>query len=197
MATTGGLRERKKETTRRALHDAAMRLTAEHGLDDVTVEAIADAAGVSRRTFSNYFGGKEEALLYGAERRMRALLEAFESRPRGEPSWTALRAALDEQADADETPCAMLCAEQARLAREHPSVLARLLAHYAEFERDFADLIAAREDLPPGGVRPRVLAGAFMTALRIATLAEIDERPARPLAETADETLTEMARPFH
>ncbi|TDB83770.1 TetR family transcriptional regulator [Actinomadura sp. KC216] len=197
MATTGGLRERKKEATRRALHDAAMRLAAEHGLDDVTVEAIADAAGVSRRTFSNYFGGKEEALLYGAERRMRALLEAFEARPRGEPSWTALRAALDEQADGDgETACAPVRAEQARLAREHPAVMARLLAHYAGFERDFADLIAAREGLPPGGVRPRVLAGAFMTALRIATLAEIDERPARHLADATDETLAEMARPF-
>ncbi|TMQ94728.1 TetR family transcriptional regulator [Actinomadura soli] len=197
MATTGGLRERKKETTRRALHDAAMRLAAEHGLDGVTVEAIADAAGVSRRTFSNYFGGKEEALLYGAERRMRALLDAFASRPRGEPSWTALRAALDEQADDETTTCATLGAAQARLAREHPSVLARLLAHYAEFERDLADLIAVREGLPPGGVRPRVLAGAFMTALRIATLAEIDECPARPLAKAADETLAEMARPFH
>ncbi|MFI0482621.1 TetR/AcrR family transcriptional regulator [Actinomadura sp. 9N215] len=190
MATTGGLRERKKEATRRALHDAAMRLAAEHGLDDVTVEAIADAAGVSRRTFSNYFGGKEEALLYGAERRMRALLEAFESRPRDEPTWTALRAALTEQGhDAQ-------CATQARLACEHPSVMAQLLAHYAGFERDFADLIAAREGLPPGGVRPRVLAGAFLTALRITTLAEIDELPVRPLAEAADETLTEMARPF-
>lgn len=190
METTGGLRERKKEATRRALHDAAMRLAAEHGLDGVTVEAIADAAGVSRRTFSNYFGGKEEALLYGAERRMRALLEAFEARPLCEPSWAALRAALDEQGDD------LQCVIQTRLACEHPSVMARLLAYYAGFERDFADLITAREGLPSGSVRPRVLAGAFLTALRIATMAEIDERTVRPLAEAADETLTEMARPF-
>ncbi|WUH98995.1 TetR/AcrR family transcriptional regulator [Spirillospora sp. NBC_00431] len=195
MATTGGLRERKKEATRRALHDAAMRLAAEHGLDDVTVEAIADAAGVSRRTFSNYFGGKEEALLYGAERRMRALLKAFESRPRDEPSWTALRTALNEQGH-DAHGYDALCVAEARLACEHPAVMARLLACYARFERDFADLISVREGLPPGSVRPRVLAGAFLTALRIATLAETDVRPARPLAEAADETLTEMARPF-
>ncbi|TYB49012.1 TetR/AcrR family transcriptional regulator [Actinomadura chibensis] len=195
MAVPGGLRERKKEATRRALHAAAMRLTAEHGLDDVTVEAIADAAGVSRRTFSNYFGGKEEALLYGAERRMAALLAAFESRPADESSWTALRAALSALRERPEEPDPQWAA-QARLAREHPSVLARLLRQYAEFERRLADLIAARSDLPPGDVRSRVMAGAFMTALRIAASTGIEERPLRPLTELAEETLTEMARPF-
>ncbi|MFC7467789.1 TetR/AcrR family transcriptional regulator [Actinomadura keratinilytica] len=53
-----GLRERKKAATRQAVHEAAMRLTREHGLDHVTVEAIADAAEISRRTFSNYFAGR-------------------------------------------------------------------------------------------------------------------------------------------
>ncbi|MFD0539486.1 TetR/AcrR family transcriptional regulator [Actinomadura luteofluorescens] len=95
MESTGGLRERKKEATRRALHEAAVRLAVEHGLDEVTVEAIADAAGVSRRTFSNYFAGKEDALLYGDEQRMNAVLETFASRPSGESSWSALRASLD------------------------------------------------------------------------------------------------------
>ncbi|GAA4238182.1 TetR family transcriptional regulator [Actinomadura meridiana] len=187
MATPGGLRERKKEATRRALHDAAMRLTAEHGLDDVTVDAIADAADVSRRTFSNYFGGKEEALLYGAERWMRSLLDAFTSRPADEPSWAALRAALGTLPE----PCGEpQWAAQARLARKHPSLRARLLAHYVDFERALATLIAEREDLPDGSVRPRVLAGAFMTALRIAALDD------RPLPRSTDEALTEMARRF-
>lgn len=190
-----GLRERKKEATRRALHEAAMRLASQHGLDDVTVEAIADTAGVSRRTFSNYFAGKEEALLYDAEQRMHALLEAFEARPAGESSWTALRGALDALREHAGDPHPQW-ATQARLAREHPSVLARLLSQYADFERSLADLISAREDLPPGGVRPRVIAGAFTTALRIAAMTGIEEQPLRPLTEIAEETLTEMARPF-
>jgi AcrR family transcriptional regulator len=57
-----GLRERKKTATRQALHEAAVRLAVERGVDNVTIEAIADAASVSRRTFSNYFAGKEQAL---------------------------------------------------------------------------------------------------------------------------------------
>lgn len=195
METTGGLRERKKEATRRALHEAAMRLAVEHGLDEVTVEAIADAAGVSRRTFSNYFGGKEEALLYGGEQRMRSLLEMFEERPPDESSWTALRAAFDSVQEQFGTTDPQWAA-QVRLARNHPSVLARQLAYYAELERSLAELIAARDDLPSGSLRPRIMAGAFMTALRIASLTWIDEQPARTMLEVVDEALTEIAREF-
>lgn len=191
----GGLRERKKEATRRALHEATMRLAVEQGFDEVTVEAIADAAGVSRRTFSNYFCGKEEALLYGGEQRMRSLLEKFQARPPEESSWTALRASFDAVHD-QFGPLDPRWAAQVRLARNHPSVLARQLAHYAEFERTLADLIAARDELPPGGLRPRVMAGAFITALRVASLTWIEEPHSRSMPDIVDETLTEIAREF-
>ncbi|WP_030163619.1 TetR/AcrR family transcriptional regulator [Spirillospora albida] len=195
METTVGLRERKKEATRRALHECAMRLAIEHGVDAVTVEAIADAAGVSRRTFSNYFGGKEEALLYGDEQRMRTLLATFAERPPGESSWAALRASVHAIAAVEGEPDPRWAA-QSRLARTHPSVLARQLAHFASFERSLADLIAERDGLAAEGLRARVLAGAFMAALRMASHAWGEVRPPRPLADIVDETLDEMARPF-
>src|SRR5262245_3983248 len=67
-----GLRERKKVATRRALGIAAMRLAVERGLDNVLVEDIADAAGVSARTFNNYFASKNEAICaVGFDRAMR------------------------------------------------------------------------------------------------------------------------------
>ncbi|TMR28306.1 TetR family transcriptional regulator [Actinomadura geliboluensis] len=172
-----------------------MRLSVEHGLDEVTVEAIADAAGVSRRTFSNYFGGKEEALLYGGEQRMRALLETFATRPEDESSWTALQATwrLVHERFGDLDP---QWAAQVRLARNHPSVLARQLAHYAEFERALTELIAARDGVPSAGLRHRVMAGAFMTALRVASVTWTEERSTRSLAEVVEESLAEIAREY-
>jgi AcrR family transcriptional regulator len=62
-APDGGLRERKKRARREALIDATHRLVEEHGLDAVTVDAICAEAGVSTRTFFNYFETKDDAVL--------------------------------------------------------------------------------------------------------------------------------------
>jgi AcrR family transcriptional regulator len=56
-------REQKKRLTRESLHAEARRLVLEHGLGAVTVEAICSAAGVSPRTFFNYFPSKSAAAL--------------------------------------------------------------------------------------------------------------------------------------
>lgn len=86
-----GLRERKKLDTRRALSDAALALTFERGgLDNVTREEIAALAGVSVRTFNNYFAGKYEALAYRQIERLRASIDIFRTRPADEPVWTAI-----------------------------------------------------------------------------------------------------------
>jgi AcrR family transcriptional regulator len=57
------LRERKKLATREALRAAALRLALERGADNVRVEDIAEAAGVSPRTYNNYFPSREHAIV--------------------------------------------------------------------------------------------------------------------------------------
>lgn len=85
-----GLRERKKLSTRRALSDAALSLVFEHGLNNVTREDIADRAGVSLRTFANYFSGKYDALAYRQVERLQQSIDLLRARPADEPLWSAI-----------------------------------------------------------------------------------------------------------
>ena len=61
--TAESLRERKKRATREALQAAALRLALKHGPENVRVEDIAEAAGVSPRTYNNYFPSREQAIV--------------------------------------------------------------------------------------------------------------------------------------
>ncbi|GAB3155837.1 TetR/AcrR family transcriptional regulator [Microbispora hainanensis] len=197
METTAGLRERKKAETRQAIHKATMRLAVERGLDHVTVDDIVEAANVSRRTFSNYFGNKEDALLYGEEQRIRSLVRAVRERPAGESGWQALRGAVrDELEDVGEPDREW--AVRTLLTRRHPALLARQLANHAELERELVQAICDREGSgePGGDLKRRIMAGAFLVALRIATNIWIEEQEARPLSEIMEQALDEVARPF-
>ena len=96
-----GLRERKKLDTRRALSDAALKLAFDQGLENVTREAIADLAGVSLRTFNNYFTGKYEALAYRQTERLRRSISVLRERPAGEPLWTSITESVVAPLDED------------------------------------------------------------------------------------------------
>lgn len=80
-----GLRDRKKAATRAALSGAAARLARALGIECVTADAIASEAGVSTRTFHNYFSSKEEAVLASFEESVNLWIEALASRPADEP----------------------------------------------------------------------------------------------------------------
>lgn len=187
-----GLRERKKAETRRAVHEATLRLAIEHGLDNVTVEAIADAANISRRTFSNYFDGKEEALLYGDEQRLLELVRRVREQPPELSAWRALRSALDifevETVAPDRE-----WQVRTRLVMRHPSLLARQLASRMRLERELDAAVAGREQA--GGVGPEVIAAAFLVAMRIATQKWLDDET-RTMREITEEVLDQMAQPF-
>ena len=81
-ATQGaGLRERKKLATKQALALAALQLAVQRGLENVRVEDITDAVNVSRRTFTNYFSCKEEAIASLNTARFTQAVEALRGRP--------------------------------------------------------------------------------------------------------------------
>ena len=189
-----GLRERKKAATRQALHAAAVRLAIEHGADRVTVEAIADAAGVSRRTFSNYFASKEQALLHGDRQRIHALAEVVRARPPGEPPWTALTRAAEEfyRALGEVDP---QWAAQVRLLRSHPALAAEQVKTYAALERDLSAEVARRRPGEPA-VRTRLMAATFLASLRVAVAVWTDEPGGAQLGDLVRESLADVGRGF-
>ena len=89
-----GLRDRKKEQTRRRIVEAAQVLFGEHGFEKVTVAQVARAAEVAEATLFNYFPTKEDLFYSGLEMFGARLVDAVRHRPPGEPALVAVRAWL-------------------------------------------------------------------------------------------------------
>lgn len=94
-----GLREAKKEQTRSALSSATLELVSTRGYEATTVDAIAHTAGVSVRTFHNYFPGKAAALTHLAADLITEYHEELRSRPDTDSCADALRDAWRSMLD--------------------------------------------------------------------------------------------------
>ncbi|MEO3888968.1 helix-turn-helix domain-containing protein [Nonomuraea sp. B5E05] len=93
-----GLREQKKQATREALRAAALRLALERGPDNVRVDDIAEAAGVSPRTYNNYFSSREQAIVAAvAGEREARVAAAVADRPAGDGLADAVIEAIVDQ----------------------------------------------------------------------------------------------------
>ncbi|MEV4411854.1 TetR family transcriptional regulator [Catellatospora sp. NPDC049609] len=196
MEATTTLRERKKEATRQALHEATLRLALERGLDAVTVDAVADEAGVSRRTFSNYFANKEDALLHGDRVRVSRLLEQVRARPLDEPPWRALTEATARHYAAVGAVDPNWLA-QVRLLRRHPSVLAQQAAAQTALEQELAAEIGARDPgHPDEPMRSRIMAAVFLATMRTATGLWVEQPRGVSLSEAVRAGLDRAAERF-
>lgn len=90
------LRERTREAVRQQLLDTALTLFVDQGYEATTVEEIAAAAGMSKRSFFRYFGTKEDLILRKQDRQGEQFAQALRERPAAEPLWTSLRRMFDD-----------------------------------------------------------------------------------------------------
>jgi AcrR family transcriptional regulator len=202
-----GLRERKKIATRQALGLAAMRLAIKRGLENVLVEDIAEAAGVSTRTFNNYFASKYEAICaLGFDRAMR-IGAALRERPADEPLWDAVVAAvMSEYGTADRIPDEEWIAG-IRLVTSTPALRGEYLKVQAMTQYSLAEAIAIRIGAGPARTMfPRALAAAVTAAVQAAierwlhsdpptALAPLIRRSLQQLADGMAEVLPHASRP--
>jgi AcrR family transcriptional regulator len=162
MSTELGLRARKKEQTRRAIADAAARLFAERGFDEVTVADVARAADVSEGTVFNYIPTNEDLFYDQMEVFETSLIGAVRARAAGESVLSAFRSfVLVRSRGLGDEERGDVIAEAARLIAGSPALQAREREIVARSTQALADLIAAETGAPATDVQPWVVANAL------------------------------------
>jgi AcrR family transcriptional regulator len=159
-----GLRERKKVATREALSHAAVRLALSEGPENVRVPDIAAEAGVSPRTYNNYFSSVPEAICALAADRAKGLGEAVKHRPKQEPLADAITNAMlaaDPGTKTDREFVRMIIYTPALRGEFFKAMMAR--------ENALAEAIAERVGSPSTDLFPRLLAAAYCSASRVVT----------------------------
>jgi AcrR family transcriptional regulator len=181
-----GRRDRKKNETRQALRDAAHRLFAEKGFSQATIDDIAAAADVSRRTFFRYYDSKDDLLRSDVSDLLPVMLGALRARPADEPPFAAILAALRTLIGPEGPPAvAQSLADPAISGFRARLSLVRMLA---QWEQGIADalLVRAGLDTPSEEDRLRavVTACAATSALRAAAQIYRGRYPGRGLETT-------------
>ncbi len=162
------LRALTRETVRAQIAETAWSVFAERGFDDVTVNEVAKATGISRASFFRYFSSKEEAVFVALEAMGAEIATALEERPPQEPTWEALRRAFDAATpNYDSNPARSLA--RLNLTRETPSLRAHQLERQAQWRGLIGPALAIRSGLDPSDVRIEAVIGAAIAALDAAT----------------------------
>jgi AcrR family transcriptional regulator len=167
MANQMGLRERRRRQTSADIRDAAVRLAGDRGFDKVTIEEICAEAGVSTRTFFNYFPTKESAIAYGPSDIPAELVEEFVAAGSG-PYSVVLAELITLAAHhlRDMPPRRELAVGMLELAKTTPAVLAAFLSDLERFQNQLTDIVARRQAMRPDDEVPALIAALALTAIR-------------------------------
>jgi AcrR family transcriptional regulator len=160
-----GLRERKQRETRQRIAQVALRQFLTSGYNGTTLDAIADAAGISRRTFFSYFKSKDDIILFGMEADLAELVAELLKTSPDTPPLDAVRDLMVKRI-ARYTTEEMKAIDNLMLSSE--SLLARKQAFYAKQEQ--ALFLALREvwRQPERQTALRMVAMVSVGAMRLA-----------------------------
>jgi AcrR family transcriptional regulator len=191
--TDPGHRERKKQRTREAIVDAALRLFEERGFDQTTIADIAEAADIAPRTFFGYFPSKEDVVFADFPQTLETLSARLRGRADEETAIDAIRAwiggLLEERGLTEERE---RCRK--RVIGESQALAAHNRALMGQVEELLAEQIARDLGDRPDDVRPRMIASSVIGALSALDVKGTDRGESLPTKEEAlaivDEALT-------
>jgi TetR/AcrR family transcriptional regulator, regulator of mycofactocin system len=160
-------RGRPRGTSTRELELIALRLFAEQGFHETTVEQIAAAAGVSTRTFFRYFDAKSSVLWHTFDAEVDAIRDALARAPDDLPVMDAVRHAVlaanhYRAADVPELRTRMT------LVGTVPELAASATVHYDAWERAISEFVGRRVGQPADSLFPHVAGRATLAACRAA-----------------------------
>ncbi|WP_198348062.1 TetR family transcriptional regulator [Plantactinospora sp. KBS50] len=160
-------RERRKRETRAALERAALRLFAEKGYEQTTVEEIADTADVAVRTFFRYFASKQH-VLFGdvAHQRANRLRAALAASPPDLPALEAIRLVLDELDIGPVERQEILV--RLRLLEQQPSLVGTYLLLNHELRAVLVEFVADRTGLAVTDPYPLMVGSATVASWDVA-----------------------------
>jgi AcrR family transcriptional regulator len=184
-----GLREQKQRETRLRIANTGLKLFLANGYEGATLDAIAEEAGISRRTFFSYFKSKDDILLTWQE-----------------GAWDAMRAEL-LKVSPDETPLdavrKTLINDVSRYESDHMIAIDRVMrasetlkvrkqAAYAAQENALYTTLCEVWRQPQRRQALRAVAMVSVGAMRLAIEAWANHRGERPVAEFLEEAFANV-----
>jgi AcrR family transcriptional regulator len=191
MTVPVGISERKRRAVRAELSEVALQLLTDRAFESVTVDEIAAAAGVSRRTFFRYFASKEDVVFAFLDQGAMRLCEEIVTRPPEEGPVTAVHHALRQHLAAYQSSTCLV-----RLVRETPSLRAREHVNREQLRLGIVEALARRLGVDAEqDTRPHVLASIALAPLDAAFVTWFSgARSGEDLGDLLDEALATFKR---
>ncbi|MEP7046618.1 MAG: TetR family transcriptional regulator [Ilumatobacteraceae bacterium] len=185
-AAQAGLRQRKKESSRQAIEEAAWELFAEQGYEETSINDIAERANVAPRTFFRYFPTKEAVMYPQFDELLQSVREQFRKRPAGEPVITSLFESFEVLSGSLEGEASRTRARMEMMKRpgQHPPGTEYFRTRLAEAT---AELVLEREgDSDEARMRARLASGVVSLLIDTAHNCWIEAGAKEPLHDVGD-----------
>jgi AcrR family transcriptional regulator len=189
---TTGLRERRKQQARRAISGVAMALFEADGFEQVTISHVADAAGVSKMTVTNYFPRKEDLVFDRAQETITSLADAAVARAPGESLLAAIRRDYAERIAAGDVTLGPPTATFAHMVHDSHVLTSRSREIADLRERALGDAIATETGVDDP--RQRIVAAQLASVHRVLFTESVSRIMAGQPREEISQMLAASAR---